>query len=171
MPLLGVPWESKVSLPSEVNVKKTLTFAVSIRAPRRLVWETMLDAEGYKVWTAAFSEGCYFSGSWEIGQRIQFLAPGGDGMTAVIEENRPYEHISIRHLGEVSAGVEDTTSPKVLAWAPAYEKYWFADVGADTEVTVSLDTVPEYEKDMLEMYPKALGLLRSLCEGKAKRDA
>ncbi len=155
------------SSPLEVNVKKTLTFAVSIRAPRRLVWETMLDAEGYKVWTAAFGEGSYFSGSWDRGQRIQFLGPGGDGgMTAVIDENRPYEHISIRHLGEVSAGVEDTTSPKVLAWAPAYEKYWFEDAGADTEVTVSLDTVPEYEKFMLETYPKALGLLKSLCEGK-----
>lgn len=150
-------------------MKKTLTFAVSIQAPRRLVWETMLDPEGYKVWTAAFMEGCYFSGSWETGQKIQFLAPNGDGMTAMIEENRPFEHISIRHMGEVSAGVEDTTSPKVLVWAPAYEKYSFVDAGADTEVTVSLDTVPEYEQYMLDAYPKALELLKALCEVKAQR--
>ncbi len=152
-------------------MKNTLTFAVSILAPRRLVWETMIDADGYKEWTAAFMEGCYFSGSWEQGQKIQFLAPSGDGMTAVIEENRPFEQISIRHLGEVAAGVEDTTSPKVLAWAPAYEKYFFADAGGATEVTVNLDTVTEYENYMLETYPKALDLLKLLCERKAKSDA
>ena len=152
-------------------MKKTLTFRVLIQAPRRVVWETMIDTEGYKAWTAAFMEGCYFSGSWEKGEKIQFLAPSGDGMTAVIDENRPYEHISIRHLGEVSAGVEDTTSVKVAAWAPAYEKYTYADADGGTEVTVSLDTVAEYEKYMLDTYPKALGLLKALCEGKAKSNA
>lgn len=148
-------------------MKKTLIFKVFIQAPRRLVWEKMIDPDGYKVWTAPFMEGCYFTGSWEKGEKIHFLAPGGDGMTAVIAENRPYEHISIRHLGEVSAGVEDTTSTKVTAWAPAYEKYYYADSGGGTEVTVSLDTLVEHEEYMLETYPKALGLLKALCENKA----
>jgi uncharacterized protein YndB with AHSA1/START domain len=152
-------------------MKKTLTFTVLIQAPRRLVWETMIDAEGYKAWTAAFMAGCYFSGSWEKGEKILFLAPSGDGMAAVIEENRPYEHISIRHVGEVSAGVEDTTSVKVAAWAPAYEKYSYTYADGGTEVTVSLDTAAEYETYMLETYPRALGLLKALCEGKAKGDA
>lgn len=149
-------------------MKKTLTFSVSIQCPRSLVWETMLSAEGYRAWTAAFVEGSYFSGSWKKGQKIQFLAPGGEGMTAVIEENRPHEYVSIRHLGEVSAGVEDTTSSKVLSWAPAYENYSFVDAAGGTDVRVSLDTLPEHEAYMLETYPKALAALKDLCESKAK---
>ena len=153
-------------------MKKTLFFSVLIQSPRRVVWNMMLGPDGYSVWTAAFMEGCYFSGSWEKGEKIHFLAPGGDGMTSVIAENRPYEYVSIQHLGEISAGVEDTTSPKVLAWAPAYENYSFTDSGAGTEVTVALDTAAEWEKFMMNTYPKALALLKESCEShSSSRDA
>lgn len=114
-------------------MKKTLTFTVSIQAPRQLVWDTMLDPESYKTWTAAFCEGSYYVGSWDEGAKIQFLSPGGDGMTAVIAKSRRGEHVSIKHLGEVSQGVEDTTSDKVRAWAPAYENYSFADAPVEHE--------------------------------------
>lgn len=152
-------------------MKKTLNFSVVIHCPRRLVWDTMLGLEGYKVWTAAFSEGSYFSGSWAEGQKIHFLAPGGDGMLAVIAENRPYDHVSIRHIGEIRNGVEDTTSAKVLSWAPAYENYTFVDTGDGTEVKVSLDTAAEWETYMVDTYPKALILLKNLCESSAKGGA
>lgn len=152
-------------------MKKTLNFSVSIQCSRRMVWDTMLGSDGYKVWTAAFCEGSYFSGSWAEGQKIQFHGPGGDGMTAVIAENRPYEYVSVRHIGEISGGVEDTTSAKVQSWAPAYENYTFVESGDGTEVKVSLDTAPEWEKYMLDTYPKALVLLKNLCESKAKGDA
>jgi hypothetical protein len=128
----------------------------------------MLSPEGYRAWTAAFMEGSYFSGSWEEGRKIQFLSPNGEGMTAVIAENRPYEFISIRHLGQVNAGVEDTTSPEVAAWAPAYENYSFVETGGSTEVKVSLDTLPEYETYMAEAFPKALASLKKLCESKSQ---
>lgn len=150
-------------------MKNTLNFSISIKSPRSVVWETMLSQEGYRAWTAAFMEGCYFSGSWEQGSKIQFLAPdgaGGGGMTAVIAENWPYAFISIKHLGEVSAGVEDTSSAKVLAWAPAYENYLFIETDDGTEVKVSLDTLSEHEAYMNETFPKALALLKNLCERK-----
>lgn len=75
--------------------------------------------------------------------------------------------LSIKHLGEVSAGVEDTTSAKVLAWAPAYENYSFLETDGSTEVNVSLDTLPEHEVYMNETFPKALVLLKNLCESKS----
>ena len=146
-------------------MKKTLTFTVTIRAPRQLVWEKMLGKEGFEKWTAAFCEGSTFSGSWNKGAKIQFLAPNGDGMTAVIAENRLHEHVSIRHLGEIRQGVEDTTSDKVREWAPAYENYTFSDTENGTRVTVHLDTIPEYESFMMETFPKALDSLKALCEG------
>jgi len=143
---------------------KTLTFETTIHAARALVWATMLGPESYKAWTAAFCEGCYYLGSWEQGARIQFLAPSGDGMTAVIAENKPNEFVSIRHLGMIVNGVEDTTSDKARAWTPAYENYRFADVPGGCRVTVTLDTPDAYEQHMLDTYPKALALLKELCE-------
>ena len=143
---------------------KTLTFETTIHAVRPQVWATMLGPEGYKAWTAAFCEGSYYRGSWEQGAKIQFLAPSGDGMTPVIAENKPHEFVSIRHLGMIEHGVEDTTSDKVRAWAPAYENYRFADVPGGCRVTVSLDTAAEWEQYMLDTYPKALALLKELCE-------
>ena len=149
-------------------MKKTLSFTVSIAAPRQVVWDTMLGPEGYEAWTAVFAEGSCFKGSWDEGSKIQFLGPDGDGMTAEIAKNRPLEFISIRHLGEISKGVEDTSSEKVKAWAPAYENYTFAETPGGSTVTVSLDTVAEYEKFMLDTYPKALAVLKDLCEQATK---
>ena len=143
---------------------KTLTFEIAIRAPRARVWDIMLDPETYKAWTSAFCEGSYFVGSWDEGAKIQFLSPSGDGMTAVIAENRPHEFVSIRHLGVIEKGVEDTSSAKVRAWAPAYENYRFSDLPDGCRLTVAVDTVAEYEQYMRDTFPKALALLKALAE-------
>lgn len=154
-------------------MKKTLEFVVQIQAPRSAVWEAMLGSESYKDWTSAFCEGSYFKGSWAQGEKIQFLSPSGDGMSAVIEENRLHEFVSIRHQGEISAGVEDFTSEKVRGWAPAYENYGFSDASGGTVVRVSVDVTDEFEKYMQETYPKSLQRLKAICEAgrRASSDA
>lgn len=150
-------------------MKKTLTFAISIKAPKQVVWEKMLNDETYRIWTTPFAEGSHFVGSWDKGAKIKFLGPGGDaGMVSEIAESRPFEYISIRHLGEILNGVEDTTSEKVKAWTPAYENYTFADEDGGTKLTVQLDTVPDFEQYMNDTFPKALEVLKGLCEGEAK---
>ena len=143
---------------------KTLTFEVTIRAPRPVVWDAMLSQEGYRKWTAAFCEGSHYVGSWDQGAKIKFLAPSGDGMTSEIAENEPLEFVSIRHLGMFENGVEDTTSEKVRAWAPAYENYKFSDAVDGCHVVVTLDTASDWEQYMLDTYPKALATLKELCE-------
>jgi hypothetical protein len=145
-------------------MKKTLEFVVQIQSPRSAVWDAMLGPATYMDWTSPFCEGSYYKGSWTQGGKIQFFAPNGDGMSAVIAENRIHEHISIRHLGEISGGVEDFTSEKVRAWAPAYENYTFSDIPGGTELRVSVDVTLEYEKYMRETYPRALQRLKALCE-------
>lgn len=148
-----------------MNMKKTLEFVIQIQAPRERVWETMIAPATYEQWSAEFCAGSHFKGSWAQGERIQFLTPDGDGMSSVIQENRPYELISIRHLGAINAGVEDFTSEKVLSWAPAYETYSFTDVPGGTELRVTMDTILEYEDFIREAFPKALQRLKALCEG------
>lgn len=143
---------------------KTLSFDLHIQAPRARVWATMLDPAGYREWTSAFCEGSTFEGSWDEGAAIRFLSPSGDGMIAEIAEHRPQAFVSIRQLGMIEHGVEDTNSDKVRAWAPAYENYHFADAPGGCRLTVTLDTIPEYEAYMRDTYPKALALLKAACE-------
>jgi hypothetical protein len=124
----------------------------------------MLGTETYPRWTKAFVEGSYFEGDWSQGSRIRFLAPPGDGMVAEIAENRPHEFISIRHLGFIANGREDTDSDAVRAWAPAYEDYTLTPVEEGTKILVDQDMTEDFEESMREMWSKAFELLRELCE-------
>ena len=143
---------------------KTLTFEATIKAPRPLVWKTMLAPDTYKVWASVFGEGGYYEGAWDKGAKIKFLTPAGDGMVSEIAENTPDEYVSIRHVGMIEKGVEDTTSEKIRSWAPAYETYRLADVPGGCRVTVTIDTAPDWEQFMLDTWPKALASLKELCE-------
>jgi uncharacterized protein YndB with AHSA1/START domain len=144
---------------------KTLHFSTLIHAAPEKVWNTMLALDTYRIWTAEFAEGSYFEGSWAKGERIRFLGPGGGGgMSAVIADNRPYEFMSIKHLGYIKDGVEDTTSAEVLSWAPAFENYTLSARGTDTELKVDMDIIEAYEDYMAKTWPKALASLKALCE-------
>ena len=143
---------------------KKLHFAISIRSPKEVVWKKMLEPDTYAKWAEAFSEGSSYKGSWDKGAKIFFVSPSGEGMTAVIAENRKHEFVSIKHLGFVKDGVEDTESAAVKAWAPAYENYTFTEAAGFTEVKVDLDSNDEWEQMFKEMWPKALSKLKQICE-------
>jgi hypothetical protein len=143
---------------------KKLHFVISINSPEEKVWKVMLEPDTYNKWTEAFTEGSYYEGSWDKGAKIRFLSPSGEGMVAVIAENRKYDFISIKHLGYIKGGVEDTESPEVKAWAPAYENYTFTETAGVTEVKVDVDSNEEFEKMFKDIWPKALVKLKKICE-------
>jgi len=145
-------------------MNKTLNFSIEIQAPRDRVWQAMLFSPTYDQWTSAFCEGSRYEGGWNPGDRIRFLTPSGEGMVSEVVENRRGEFVSIRHLGEIRDGTEDTTSERVRAWAPAYENYTYIDSGQGTLVRVDVDVVGEYEQFMLDTFPKALQSLKAICE-------
>jgi uncharacterized protein YndB with AHSA1/START domain len=143
---------------------KRIQFTTIIHAPVARVYELMIGPESYQDWTSAFAEGSCYEGSWAQGQRIRFLSPSGEGMVAEIAENRPHQFISIRHLGFVAQGVEDTESDAARAWAPAYENYSFEAVSEGTRLVVDQDITDEFESYMNEAWPKALARLKALSE-------
>lgn len=142
----------------------TLHFDIHIAAPREHVWRTTLYSPTYERWTATFSEGSRYEGSWEAGTPIRFLGPDGGGMVAAIAEHRPAEFVSICHLGMIQNGVEDTTSEAVRAWAPCFENYTFLDEAGGTRLRVDCDVFGTYEDWMREIWPKALLALKTVCE-------
>ncbi|HRE15046.1 MAG TPA: SRPBCC domain-containing protein [Usitatibacteraceae bacterium] len=145
------------------NVKR-IQFSADIAAPVATVYARMIDPAHYRVWTSAFCEGSTFEGSWATGSRILFHAGTGDGMVSEIAENRPDAFISIRHLGFLQGGVEDTQSDAVRAWAGALENYTFTKTPAGTHLLIDLDVTDQFEDDMREAWPKALARLKTICE-------
>lgn len=147
---------------------QTLHFSIMINAPKEKVWNKMLGEDTYRAWTEVFMHGSHYVGDWSKGSQIQFLAPGEtgemSGMVSRIRENRPYEYISIEHLGEVHEGREDTSSAEGKRWAGALESYTFKEKDGGTEVLVDTDTVEEFEEIFRETWPKALQKLKELAE-------
>lgn len=147
---------------------QTIKHTISINAPRQKVWNIMLEDKTYRIWTHEFNPGSYYEGSWEKGKEIRFLGQNEkgltDGMYSRIKESIPNQFISIEHLGIITDGVVDTTSDKVKKWAPSFENYTFKDVGASTQVEVEMQVDEEYKSVFDEMWPKALKVLKKLCE-------
>ncbi len=146
-----------------------LHFSIIINAPKEKVWHTMLEDKTYREWTAAFNPGSYYKGDWNKGSKILFLGPDPEtgiegGMVSRIAENKPYEYISIEHLGIVHNGVEDTTSEEAKKWAPAFENYTFKEKDGATEVLVDMD-IDEKEAEIFnKMWPDALQRLKAIAE-------
>jgi hypothetical protein len=85
-------------------------------------------------------------------------------MVSRVQECRPYERISIEHLGVVQDGKEDTTSDAVKGWAGAHENYTFKETDGVTEVLVEMDSADEYKEMFQSTWPKALQKLKELAE-------
>jgi hypothetical protein len=149
---------------------KTLHLSITIGAPRKKVWDTMLSDATYREWTKTFNPGSYYKGDWSQGSKILFLGTdpngkGEGGMVSRIEENRLHEFISIEHLGMIADGKEDTSSEMTKAWAGAHENYTFKDKDGSTELIIDSDvTEPEFAM-MENMWKKGLAKLKELAEG------
>jgi uncharacterized protein YndB with AHSA1/START domain len=148
-------------MPPTVN---RLQWSTTIAAPPEHVWKVMLGKDTYSEWTKAFDAGSRYEGSWEPGSRIRFVSGSGDGMVSEIAEASPNQFMSIRHIGMIMNGVEDTTSDAVRPWAGAMENYTFTAVPEGTRLDIELDVTPEYQQMMNDMWPKALAKLKELAE-------
>jgi len=142
----------------------TQHFDIFIHAPPKQVWATMLQSPTYERWTAAFCEGSRFEGSWDEGQTMRFLGPEGLGMVAEIAAHRPAEFVSIRHLGMICQGAEDTTSNAASVWTPCFENYTFTLDAGGTRLRVDCDEFGDCADWMTQTWPKALQALKTLCE-------
>lgn len=144
---------------------KTLHFSIEIKAPVARVWNVMLAPDTYSSWTTPFCAGSYYEGSWDKGAQIRFLAPNGDGMDSVIEDNQPHRFISIRHESILHQGTVDTDSEEARKWLPSHENYTFLPRDAGTELRIEMDMGSDaYEQYLLDAWPKALATLKALCE-------
>lgn len=144
------------------------TFKILIEAEPTKVWETLLGRETYPEWTAIFCEGSMVETDWQEGSKALFLDGNGSGMVSVINKNIPNKFLSIKHLGEVKNGVEDTESESVKKWAGCLENYTLIDGNGKTELTIDMDAVEEFKDYFLNTWPKALEKVKEIAERKDK---
>jgi hypothetical protein len=147
---------------------KKLRYSAKINAPVDDVWTTMLSDSTYRKWTSAFNQGSYFEGDWTKGSEIRFLGPDDKGslggMIAVVEENRPGEFISLRYVGQVVDGADDTTSDEAKEFIGTHENYSFSENAGVTTVEVVLDSEDDFVAMFDEAWPVALAKLKEITE-------
>ena len=150
---------------------KKLQFKVSINAPVAKVYDFMLGINSkstYEQWTSLFNPTSTYEGNWVKGNKILFVGVDEKGekggMVSEIAENIPNQFVSIRHYGLLTADKEITEGPEVEKWANGFENYSFEENNGTTSVTVDLDTTEDFVGYMNEIYPKALGKLKEMCE-------
>ncbi|MEJ7644543.1 MAG: SRPBCC domain-containing protein [Chryseolinea sp.] len=144
---------------------KKLEYKIDIAAPRKKVWDTMLDEKTYKEWTSVAWPGSLYDGEWKQGKNIRFISKDESGTLAVLEQVRPEEHIHAKHVAILlPGGVEDRTSDIAKGWVGITESYTFKERDGRTEVLVNISTHREWEKMFNEGWPKALAKLKEMCE-------
>lgn len=147
---------------------KKLHLEIHINATQEKVWETITTLNYYQEWTKEFNPTSTFEGGWNTGDSIRFIGVDEKGekggMISEIAESRKPEYISIRHLGYIMNGQEDTTSDAVKAWAPAYENYTIRQEGEGVTFIVDQDLEDSYEEMFKELWPKALQKIKEISE-------
>lgn len=141
-----------------------LSFQIRIKATRNKIWDVLWNDDTYRKWTSVFSPGSYAVTDWQEGSKTLFLSSDGSGMVSTIARNIPYEFLSIKHLGFVKNGIEDTESEAVKQWAGALENYTLKEEGESVLLEVSMDISDEYKDYFMKVFPQALQSVRELAE-------
>src|SRR6476620_4123319 len=131
-------------------------YKIEIKAPAEKVWNILWGKTSYPAWTSAFGEGSHVDTDWKKGSKAFFLDGKNEGMAAMIEDNRPNEYMSIKHLGLVKNGIEDIDSIEAQEWANSYENYTLKTINGKTELIVDMDIADDYKDYFEKTWPKAL---------------
>lgn len=143
-----------------------LNFSAKIKASKEKVWDVLLGAETYPKWTSVFAPDSQVQTDWKEGSKALFLDGRGNGMVSKIAKNVPNEYISIKHLGIMNNGVEDTESEEVKKWAGAEENYTLKESGGVTDLFIEMDSADDYKDYFQKTWPAALDKVKELSEQK-----
>lgn len=150
---------------------KKITFEETIKAPSKLVYETMLglnDISTYERWTAEFNPTSTYEGRWNKGEKMYFFGTDEQGkrggMVSEIVENKPYEFVSIKHYGILDGDNEITSGEQIDSWAGSLENYSLQEHNGITTVRVEMDAAEDHMDYFNGTWPKALQKLKAIIE-------
>lgn len=147
---------------------KQLVFTTEINAPRDRVWRVLWDEKTYAKWTSVFSEGSYAvtepEGEYKKGNKIKFMSPDGNGLFSLIDQCKPPEVMSFRHLGVIKNGEVQLEDEETKKWSGAMESYYLSDKDGETILKVELDSTSEFADYFSTKFPQAIEAVKELAE-------
>lgn len=147
------------------NIKR-LTFKQKINASASEIWNKMWNKESYSKWTMPFCDGTYYTGEMEMGNRIHFLTPSGEGMFSDVGYMIEDKLMIFSHLGVLSNFKEMPLDAETERWTGSFEIYKLEEENRITTVTAEVDCVDKYVIYMEEKFPLAMQELKKISENK-----
>lgn len=142
-----------------------LNYSIEINAKKEQVWKTMLASDTYKEWVKAFSSDSKFIGECKQGETILFFDPKLGGTKAILEIFNPFNEILARHYSMVDKDrKENNENEMAKKWVDSTERYGFIQTGNDTKLEIEITTDETFTKMFDAGWPKALEIIKSLCE-------
>lgn len=144
--------------------RQQLQLSINIKADKKRIWEVLLNDETYRQWTKPFSESSYFEGDWQEGSKIYFKSGDGNGLVSRVIYHKPYESLSLEHLGEIKGGVEDLESEAVKSWQGFQESYFLTEENGIAKFSIAQDITEKEAEWMKSAWEKALIKLKEIAE-------
>ena len=142
-----------------------LSYKILIRAPKEVVWKTLVESDKYDQWVKAFSPNSTCEGEWREGAEMLFWDPNMGGTHAIIEEFRPFESIVAKHINTVTKeGVRETTGDMTEKWIGTKEVYRLVEENGQTRLEIAIHTDMAFEKMFNDAWPMALESIKTLSE-------
>lgn len=138
---------------------KLLTFNITIEAAPEKVWNILWNEHSYSRWTSVFQQGSRYEGNLEEGSIVRMCDSVSNGMYNPVLINTPYSQMKFKHLGWLYDGVEDPQD-----WPNSTESYQLQDLGAETQLTVTVNALEEFLDFFNSNLPKALVQIKVLAE-------
>ena len=144
---------------------KTLEYNISIAAPVKKVWDTMLQPKTYQEWVNVSWPDSFYQGEWKQGEKIRFIGDNGSGTLAEITELKPHDTVLAEHIAVLNpGGTEDRESEVAKGWIGINERYTFTERNGKTDIKVTIKTNPAWQKMFDDGWPAALKKLKEMCE-------
>ena len=143
---------------------KTILKSIEIKAKKEKIWDVLILDKYNRKWYAAFMEGTYAETDWKKGSKALFLDKERNGMIAIVEENKPYELLSLEYQGEVLKGKENYESESAKAIKGGREIYKLSEINGVTTLHISGDMTEELFDYMSASWDKALQKIKELAE-------
>ena len=138
-----------------------LQFSIEIRSPKETVWKTLWEDKTFRDWASIIDEGMYMTGDLKEGNEVQFISPGGMGVTSKVLKLTVNEFVSFRHMMDTQDGGE-----REKEWTGGTESYSLTESGGVTVLTILHDVPPEQEEAFKVILPEVLKRVKTLAEKK-----
>jgi uncharacterized protein YndB with AHSA1/START domain len=136
-----------------------MQFSIEIRSPKETVWKTLWEDKTFRDWANIIDEGMYMTGDLKEGNEVQFVSPGGAGVTSKVLKLIVNEFVSFRHMMDTQDGGE-----REKEWTGGTESYSLTENNGVTALTVELGVPPEQVETFNGRLPKAIERIKELAE-------